>query len=148
MIILSTTYYHHLPQRLENNNETTEMNEIKQKLDGHNIRDEKIWNLTLIGWSKTRIAKELKLSRTTVSMVVSSEHGQKRLSEMYETVEQPLMMLPELVGIATNQLKNVLEGKYHHEKAKTIIDAARLVFGVAVKFKELDSNMRHVTQIN
>jgi predicted transcriptional regulator len=124
------------------------MNEINHKLDAQNIRDEKIWNLTLLGWSKTRIAKELNLSRTTVTMVVSSDYGQKRLSEMYETIEQPLMVLPELVGLATNQLKNVLEGQYYGEKAKTIIDAARLVFGVAAKFKELDSSMRHVTHIN
>lgn len=81
-------------------------------------------------------------------MVVNSDYGQRRLSEMYETVDQAMVGLPELVGIATHQLKNVLEGHYHSEKAKTIIEAAKLVFGVAAKFKELDREVRTVTALN
>jgi predicted transcriptional regulator len=84
----------------------TKLNELTQKLDAQNIRDEKIFNLTLLGWSKSRIAEELKISRTTVTMVISSPFGQARLAEMYESIEQPLMMLPELVGLSLNQLKN------------------------------------------
>ena len=125
------------------------MNEITQKLDAQNIRDAKIWNLTLLGWSKSQIAKELQISRTTVSMVIHSEYGQKRLGEMYQSIEQPLMMLPELVGLSLNQLRNVLEGTCGAEKSKSIVDAAKLVLGVAAKFKELDRNVvRAVTHIN
>ena len=69
----------------------TEMNEIEQKIDAATIRDEKIWKLTLLGWSKTRIANELEISRTVVSMVVNSDYGQKRLAEMYETVDQAMV---------------------------------------------------------
>lgn len=124
------------------------MNELSQKLDAQNIRDEKIFNLTLLGWSKVRIANELKISRTTVSMVVNSSYGQNRLAEMYETIEQPLMALPELVGLSLNQLKNVLEGQHDGEKSKSIIDAAKLVLGVAAKFRELDlAAVRDVTHI-
>lgn len=123
------------------------MSENEQKIDAAFIRDEKIWQLTLLGWSKVRIANELRISRSVVAMVVNSPYGQQRLSEMYETIEQPLMALPELVGLATNRLKAVLEGQYPAEKSKTIIDAARLVFGVAAKFKELDREIRTVSQI-
>lgn len=56
--------------------------------------------------------------------------------------------LSELVGIATHQLKNVLEGNYYPEKAKTIIEASKLVFGVAAKFKELDRDVRNVRSLN
>lgn len=81
-------------------------------------------------------------------MVVNSGYGQNRLSEMYETIEQPLMMLPELVGLSLNQLKNVLEGRCDSDKSKSIIDAAKLVLGVAAKFKELDlAVVRDVTHI-
>jgi predicted transcriptional regulator len=125
------------------------MNEITQKLDAQNIRDAKIWNLTLLGWSKSRIADELQISRTTVSIVVNSEYGQKRLAEMYENIEEPLLMLPELVGLSLNQLRHVLEGTCGAEKSKSIVDAAKLVLGVAAKFKELDRNVvRAVTHIN
>lgn len=125
------------------------MNEITEKIAYQNIRDEKIFNLTLLGWSKSRIANELQISRTTVSMVINSDYGQKRLTEMYECVEQPLMMLPELVGLSLNQLKNVLEGRCNADKAKGIVDAAKLVLGVAVKFKELDRDViRSVSHIN
>ena len=126
----------------------TEMNEIEQNIDAATIRDEKIWKLTLLGWSKTRIANELEISRTVVSMVVNSDYGQKRLAEMYETVDQAMVGLSELVGIATHQLKNVLEGNYYPEKAKTIIEASKLVFGVAAKFKELDRDVRNVRSLN
>lgn len=125
----------------------TEMIESEQKIDATFIRDEKIFNLTLLGWSKTRIASELGISRTVVSMVVNSDYGQKRLAEMYETVDQAMVRLPELVGIATHQLKNVLEGNYHSEKSKTIIEASKLVFGIAAKFKELDRDIKTVTPL-
>ena len=125
------------------------MNEITEKLAYQNIRDEKIWNLTLLGWSKSRIADELQISRTTVCMVVNSEYGQKRLAEMYENIEQPMTMLPELVGLSLNQLRSVLEGRYNADKAKGIVDAAKLVLGVAAKFKELDRDViRSVIHIN
>lgn len=125
------------------------MNEINQKLDANIIRDEKIFNLTLLGWSKSRIATELQISRTTVSLVVNSDYGQNRLAEMYSTIEQPLMMLPELVGLSLNQLKTVLKGGYNSEQSKSIIDAAKLVLGVAAKFKELDlATVRAVTHIH
>ena len=125
------------------------MNEITDKLAYQNIRDDKIFNLTLLGWSKSRIANELHISRTTVCMVVNSEYGQKRLAEMYECIEQPLMVLPELVGLSLNQLRNVLEGRYNADKAKSIVDAAKLVLGVAAKFKELDRDViRSVSHIN
>lgn len=81
-------------------------------------------------------------------MVVNSDYGQKQLSEMYETVDQAMVGLPGLIGIATYQLKNVLEGNYYPEKAKTIIEAAKLVFRVAAKFKELDRDVRTVTPLN
>ena len=82
-------------------------------------------------------------------MVVNSEYGQKRLAEMYECIEQPLMVLPELVGLSLNQLRNVLEGRYNADKAKSIVDAAKLVLGVAAKFKELDRDViRSVSHIN
>jgi len=124
------------------------MNEVTEKVSYQNIRDEKIWNLTLLGWSKSRIADELHISRTTVCMVVNSDYGQKRLAEMYESIEQPLMMLPELVGLSLNQLRNVLEGRYAADKAKGIVDAAKLVLGVAAKFKELDRDViRSVSHI-
>ena len=126
-----------------------QMTEITGKLAYQNIRDKKIWNLTLLGWSKSRIADELHISRTTVCMVVNSEYGQAQLSEMYQSIEQPLMMLPELVGLSLSQLRNVLKGQYNADKAKGIVDAAKLVLGVAAKFKELDRDViRSVSHIN
>ena len=112
--------------------------EVTHKIDANSVRDEKIWNLTLLGYSKTRIGKELGLSRGTVAMVVNSDYGQRHLSEMFETVEQAMFGLPEVVGIATNQLKKVLAGEYSYQKSRTIIEAAKLAFGVVAKFKELD----------
>lgn len=124
------------------------MSEIEQKIDANRIRDEKIFSLTLLGWSKTRVANELNISRNTVSMVIGSSYGQGKLAEMYECIEQPLMMLPELVGMSLNELKNVLKGGYSVEKSKSIIDAAKLILGVAAKFKELDRDaVRTVTHI-
>lgn len=124
------------------------MNEVTQKLDAQNIRDEKIFNLTILGWSKSRIAEELQISRTTVTTVINSPFGQKRLIELYQTIEQPLMMLPKLVGLSLHQLENVLEGRIRGDTAKSIIDAAKLVLGVAAKFKELDRDVvRTVTHI-
>lgn len=124
------------------------MSENEQKRDAQSIRDEKIFNLTLLGWSKVRIANELQISRNTVAMVVNSTYGQNRLAEMYETIEQPLMALPELVGLSLNQLRGVLEGQFDSDKSKGIIDAAKLVLGVAAKFKELDlAAVRSVTHI-
>ena len=120
------------------------MNQPPQKVDSRKIRDDKIFQLTLLGHSKIRIAKELGISRYTVAEVINSIYGQKKLTEMYETVEQAMGSFPEVVGLATLQLKNVLKGECDHRKARTIIDAARLVFGVVAKFKELDRDIRAV----
>lgn len=111
------------------------------------MRDEKIWRLTLLGWSKTRIADELGISRGVVTDVVNSPYGQKKLAEMYETVEQAMVGLPELVGLATNGLRGVLLDKYGHTRAKEIIEVSKLVFGIAAKFKELDREIKTVNQL-
>lgn len=127
----------------------TNPNNPPLKIDTNFVRDEKIYNYTLLGWSKVRIAEELGLHRSTVAMVINSIHGQKRLSEAYESIDQAMVGIPELVGLATQQLKSVLEGGCSDRKSKTIIDAARLVFGIAVKFKELDRGVvKTVSNVN
>ena len=126
----------------------TNMNEVEQ-IDGQTIRDDKIFQLLLLGWSKTKIAEELGISRTVVSMVCNSPYGQAKLREMYSTVEQPLQMLPALVGHSLQSLERVLDGELTGDRAKTVIDAAKLVLGAAARFKELDREIvRTVTHLN
>ena len=124
------------------------MNKVEQ-IDGQTIRDNKIFQLLLLGWTKTKIAEELGISRTVVSMVCNSAYGQAKLREMYSTVEQPLQMLPALVGHSLQSLERVLDGELTGDRAKTVIDAAKLVLGAAARFKELDRDViRNVSHIN
>lgn len=124
----------------------TENTEIMQKIDATNSRDNKIVVLTAAGWTKSAIARELGIHRSTVAGVVNSEWGQRYLLELYESTDHALQNnLVELVGLSAQSLKEVFEGKHSTERSKVLIDAAKLVFGVTAKFKEFE--WKRVNQI-
>lgn len=120
-------------------NEEKKVFQIEEHIDKNAIRDDRILTLTVAGWSKSSIARELKVSRSVVRDVINSEWGQRRLLELYDRTDQVIENnLPELVGLSFWKLREVLEGHHSAEKSKVIIDAARLAMGTAIRLKELD----------
>jgi predicted transcriptional regulator len=121
------------------------MLEIDNCISPLDIRDEKILNLALLGYRKTHISNELGISRKTVDMVIRSPQGQQALREGYQGIDHALMALPEQIGKAMQNIDLVQDignrNIYSIEERKLLLDAAKLVLGVAAKFQELNKEV-------
>ena len=122
------------------------------EMDRDHFRNEKIVNLTLLGYSMSRVATEMKISRATVRMVLKSKPAQEKLYEAFQSIDHAMIGLPEVTGMALAKLKILIDEDVGRnlEQKKFELECVKVALGLATKFRELQSNVvqQRVTTLN
>ena len=113
------------------------------EIDRDHFRNEKIVNLTLLGYSMSRVASEMSISRSTVRMVLKSKPAQEKLYEAFQSIDHAMIGLPEVTGMALAKLKVLIEegGCRNLEQKKFELECVKVALGLATKIREIQGNV-------